>query len=542
VNSEAGPSAPAIELIGVDKSFGPVHANKNVNLSVERGVIHGIVGENGAGKSTLMSILLGEHPEHLRVEGSVTHQGTMSHLPQEPVAGGLGVEPIGLSHVLSARGLDQLDADMQRARHELAADPTDETIERFTALEEKFRELGGYEAESEVSRLAAGLGLKEDLLLEDLDSLSGGQRRRVDLMRVLYEEPTTMVLDEPTNHLDKAAKRWLFEELDRFGGTVLVISHDLPLLDKSIDRVLALREGQLREYKGNYTKFLQLEEERRLSEEKLAAHQDEQIDRLSTLADSMRGQTAKRARLAKVLDRKVEKLQDNRVEVTKKERKVTFKLPIPPRSGDVPMTVEHVAVSYGSLKVLKDVNFITRRGDRIVIVGRNGAGKSSMLRCLAGTQQSSKGVVRFGANVTVGYFAQENEQLDFDKSVLGNLENATVVTEVQRRSLLGAFGIKGSAAHQMPATLSGGERAKLALAILASSDANLLLLDEPTNNLDPASVVALGDMMHKWKGTIVAVSHERGFVETLEPTHAVLLPEEYFDLWHDEYMDLIEQR
>jgi ATPase subunit of ABC transporter with duplicated ATPase domains len=513
-----------------------------VSFTVGNGEKVGLVGRNGAGKSTLLSVLLGHHPEHLRVAGEVKHQGTLSHLPQEPVAGGLGVEPIGLSHVLSARGLDQLDADMQHARHELAASPTEETIERFTALEEQFRERGGYEAESEVSRLAAGLGLEEDLLLEDLNSLSGGQRRRVDLMRVLYEMPETMVLDEPTNHLDKSAKRWLFDELERFRGTVLVISHDLPLLDKSIDRVLALREGQLREYKGNYSKFLQLEEERRLSEEKLASHQDQQIDRLSKLADSMRGQTEKRARLAKVLDRKVVKLQDNRVEVTKKEKKVTFKLPLPPRSGDVPMTVEHVAVRYGSLHVLKDVNFITRRGDRIVIVGKNGAGKSSMLRCLAGTQKIQTGVVKFGANVKVGYFAQENEQLDFDKTVLGNLDNATVVTEVQRRSLLGAFGLKGSAAHQMPGTLSGGERAKLALAMLASSDSNLLLLDEPTNNLDPASVLALGEMMRQWKGTIVAVSHERGFVEALEPTHAVLLPEELFDLWDDQYMDLIEQR
>jgi ATPase subunit of ABC transporter with duplicated ATPase domains len=513
-----------------------------VSFTVGNGEKVGLVGRNGAGKSTLLSVLLGHHPEHLRVAGEVKHQGTLSHLPQEPVAGGLGVEPIGLSHVLSARGLDQLDADMQHARHELAASPTEETIERFTALEEQFRERGGYEAESEVSRLAAGLGLEEDLLLEDLNSLSGGQRRRVDLMRVLYEMPETMVLDEPTNHLDKSAKRWLFDELERFRGTVLVISHDLPLLDKSIDRVLALREGQLREYKGNYSKFLQLEEERRLSEEKLASHQDQQIDRLSKLAVSMRGQTEKRARLAKVLDRKVVKLQDNRVEVTKKEKKVTFKLPLPPRSGDVPMTVEHVAVRYGSLHVLKDVNFITRRGDRIVIVGKNGAGKSSMLRCLAGTQKIQTGVVKFGANVKVGYFAQENEQLDFDKTVLGNLDNATVVTEVQRRSLLGAFGLKGSAAHQMPGTLSGGERAKLALAILASSDSNLLLLDEPTNNLDPASVLALGEMMRQWKGTIVAVSHERGFVEALEPTHAVLLPEELFDLWDDQYMDLIEQR
>jgi ATPase subunit of ABC transporter with duplicated ATPase domains len=513
-----------------------------VSFTVGNGEKVGLVGRNGAGKTTLLSVLLGNTPEHLRITGTVQRQGTLSHLPQEPVAGGLGVEPIGLSHVLSARGLDQIDADMQHARHALAADPTEETIERFTSLEETFRERGGYEAESEVARLADGLGLAEQLLLEDLNSLSGGQRRRVDLMRVLYEQPETMVLDEPTNHLDKVAKGWLFDELEQFRGTVLVISHDLPLLDKSIDRVLALRDGQLREYKGNYTKFLQQEETRRLGEEKLGAHQDEQIARMKTLADSMRGQTEKRARLAKVLDRKVVKLQDSHVEVTKKERKVVFKLPHPPRSGDVPMTVEHVAVRYGSMEVLRDVNFITRRGDRILIVGKNGAGKSSLLRCLAGTQKVQTGVVRFGANVTVGYFAQEHEQLDFAKSVLDHLENATVVTEVQRRALLGAFGLKGSAAYQMPATLSGGERAKLAIAILAASDANLLLLDEPTNNLDPASVEALGLMMHQWKGTIVAVSHERPFVEALNPTHAVLLPEEYFDLWRDDYMDLIERR
>jgi ATPase subunit of ABC transporter with duplicated ATPase domains len=513
-----------------------------VSFTVGNGEKVGLVGRNGAGKSTLLAVILGSHPEYLRITGTVTIQGSVGYLPQEPVPGGLGVEPIGLSHVLSARGIDRLDADMQHARHELAAHPNDDTIARFTSLEEEFRERGGYEAESEVARLADGLGLDQGLLLEDLDSLSGGQRRRVDLMRVLYEQPQTMVLDEPTNHLDKAAKRWLFDELEAFRGTVLVISHDLPLLDKAIDRVLALRDGQLREYRGNYTKFLALEQERRLSEEKIAAHQDEKIEQFSRLADSMRGQTAKRARLAKVLDRRVEKLKDTRIEVTKKETKVVFRLPPPPRSGDVPMTVEHLRVVYGSLEVLRDVNFITRRGDRILIVGRNGAGKSSLLRCLAGTQRASGGEVRFGANVTVGYFAQENEQLDFSKTVLGNLDNSTVESDVQRRSMLGAFGLKGSAALQMPATLSGGERAKLALAVLASSKANLLLLDEPTNNLDPASVEALGEMMRTWKGTIVAVSHERGFAEALEPTHAVLLPEEYFDLWDDDYMELIEQR
>jgi ATPase subunit of ABC transporter with duplicated ATPase domains len=513
-----------------------------VSFTVGNGEKVGLVGRNGAGKSTLLSVLLQYQPEHLRISGTVQHQGTVGHLPQEPVPGGMGVEPIGLSHVLSARGLDRIDADMQQARKDLASDPTEENIARFTDLEEQFRERGGYEAEAEVARLAAGLGLQEEFLLEDLESLSGGQRRRVDLMRVLYEEPETMVLDEPTNHLDKAAKRWLFDELEKFRGTLLVISHDLPLLDKAIDRVLALRDGQLREYRGNYTKFLQLEEERTLREEKVAQGQDAKIDQFKNLANSMRGQTASRARLAKVLDRKVEKLEENRVEVTKREKKVVFRLPEPPRSGDVPMTAEHLNVTYSTNPVLKDVNFITRRGDRIVIVGRNGAGKSSLLRCLAGTQDAQQGVVTFGANVTVGYFAQENEQIDFNKTVLGNLDSSTVETEVQRRSMLGAFGLKGDAAHQNPRTLSGGERAKLALAILASSNANLLLLDEPTNNLDPASVEALGEMMRQWKGTIVAVSHERGFVEALEPTHAVLLPEEYFDIWDEDYMDLIEQR
>ncbi len=513
-----------------------------VSFSVGDGEKVGLVGRNGAGKSTLLAVLLGARADHLRISGTVQIQGSLAHLPQEPVPRGLGVEAIGLSHVLSARGLDALDAQMQQARHDLAASATEETIERFTTLEAEFRERGGYEAESEVSRLAAGLGLAEDLLLEDIDSLSGGQRRRVDLMRVLYERPDIMVLDEPTNHLDRAAKGWLFDELDRFEGTVLVISHDLPLLDKAIDRVLSLREGQLREYRGNYSKFLAQEAAQIESEEKLARAQDAQIHRLKTLADSMRGQTEKRARLAKVLDRKVERLRDDRVEVTKRERTVRFALPVPPRSGDVAMTVEHVGVAYGAHRVLRDVGFISRREDRIVIVGRNGAGKTSLLRCLAGVQLAQAGAVHFGANVVVGYFAQEHEQLDFDKSVLSHLDGATVKGDLERRKLLGAFGLKGSAVHQLPGTLSGGERAKLALAILAASNANLLLLDEPTNNLDPASVEALGTMMRSWRGTIVAVSHERGFVEALEPTHAVLLPEEFFDLWREDYMDLIERR
>ncbi len=511
-------------------------------FSIGDGEKVGIVGRNGAGKSTLLAVLRGTTPGHVRVGGSVVTQGRVSHLPQEPVSGGLGVDPIGLSHVLSARGLDALDAEVHHARHAMAEDPTDETIERFTSLEAEFAARGGYEAESEVGRLAAGLGLPEALLLEDLSSLSGGQRRRVDLMRVLYEQPDVLVLDEPTNHLDAAAKRWLFEEIERFAGTVLVISHDLPLLDRVIDRVLALRDGQLRDYRGTYSDYLRQDEERRRSEQKLAAAESAEIHRLRTLADSMRGQTAKRARKAKVLDRRVERLEADRTTVRTRERTVTFRLPAPPRSGDVPFTVEHLAVRYGSHRVLRDTSFITRRGDRILIVGRNGAGKSSLLRCLVGVQEAQGGTVRLGANVTLGYFAQEYEQLDFTRTVFEHLQSTTMPSDVQRRALLGAFGLPGAAAEQLPASLSGGERAKLSLALLAASRANVLVLDEPTNNLDPASVDALGKVLRSWHGTIIAVSHELAFVERLEPTHAVLLPDEHFDLWRDEYLDLIEQR
>jgi ATPase subunit of ABC transporter with duplicated ATPase domains len=501
-----------------------------------------VVGRNGVGKSSLVSAVVGGPSAHLSFSGEIGVTGSLGYLPQVPVRGGLGTDPSAFAHVLSARGLDALDVELSRARRRMAEEPTAEHIERFSSAEERFRTLGGYDAESTLAQMAEGLGLPQELLFDDVDSLSGGQRRRLDLMRVLFGGPDVMVLDEPTNHLDVPSKRWLMDQLERFGGALLLVSHDLKLLDRSITKVLNLANGRLTEFRGTYSGFRTQAAQRLVHQERLAVRQEREIARLSSLADSMRASTERRARIAKSLDKRVARLEQAKTPRARRERTVRFTLPVPPRSGDTALDVSDLSVSYDGLGVLRGVTMALARGDRAVVVGRNGAGKSSLLRCLAGVQEPSGGGVALGHNVALGYFAQEHEQVDLEKRAIDNVDDTVLPTEGERRSLLGSFGLSGGLALQPAATLSGGERAKLALAMLAAGWANLLVLDEPTNNLDPASVEAVGRMLAAWPGTILVVSHDRAFVEALEPTRALLLPAERFDFWREEYLDLVELR
>jgi ATPase subunit of ABC transporter with duplicated ATPase domains len=515
---------------------------RDASFLVADGEKVGLVGRNGTGKSTLISVLVGAPDPEVRHTGELKTLGEVGFLPQVPIPVGLGREPLGFSHVLSAKGLDVLDDELHLARAALAEDPTSEAIERFTSLEEAYRTLGGYEAEGAMARLADGLGLRQDLLFEDIESLSGGQRRRVDLVRLLFGQPEIMILDEPTNHLDVSAKRWLMEELASFGGTMLVISHDLDLLDRSIDKVLHLHDGRLTEYKGNYSRFTAKLAENQALAAKASAHEEREIKRLSQLADSMRGQTEKRAKTAKAIDRRVDRIKSSRTEVVRSEKKVRLKLPTPVRSGDIPISVESLSVTYGTNTVLKRIRLHAQRGDKIAVVGKNGAGKSSLLRCLAGVQTPTGGTITMGTNVHLGYFAQEHEQIDLDARSLDNVDDTVLTQEAERRALLGSFGLSGAAMEQEAGSLSGGERAKLGLAMLSAGRSNLLILDEPTNNLDPASVEAVGHMFSRWEGTIIVVSHEPAFVEALQPTHCLRLPEERFDFWREEDLDVVAMR
>jgi ATPase subunit of ABC transporter with duplicated ATPase domains len=317
------------------------------------------------------------------------------------------------------------------------------------------------------------------------------------------------------------------------------VSHDLMLLDKAITRILHLDDAELAEYKGTYSQY---RESRAKDEERLArvaARQQAEISRLSTLAESMRHQTVKRARIAKSLDSRVERMKGQAVSGPSRERRIRVKLPEPPHAGRVVLVVEGLAKGYGGPPVFEDVGFDLGRGERLLVMGLNGAGKTSLLRILAGESQADDGEVRLGTGVSMGYYAQEHEGISPGRQVLAHMEEMTTAPPQQLRSMLGMFDLTGEIAFQDAGTLSGGEKTKLALAQLVAGRHNLLLLDEPTNNLDPPSREAVGRALADWPGSMVIVSHDRDFVEALAPDRVLMMPDATLDFWADELLDLV---
>jgi len=496
----------------------------------------GLVGRNGAGKTTLLRTLSGTRQP---ASGKVVLTGALGFLPQDPrVDTGRIDEPV-MTYVLSSRGLDERQRELEALREAMEHDHGERAVARYAAAEEQFRIEGGYRAEADVHRMLAGLGMGADRATLPLGVLSGGERRRVELARILFGGTDTLILDEPTNHLDVDARDWLLGYLRSYRGAMLVVSHDLGLLDQAITRVLHLDDGTLRDYKGTYSQYLvsRAQDEERLS--KLAARQEAEIGRLSTLADKMRGQSVKRARTAKSIDKRVDRLSTQAVTPIRTAKSVRYKFPDPPHCGRDVLDVRGLAKSFGPRTIWDDVSFGLERGERLLVLGLNGAGKTTLLRALAGVEPLDAGTVTFGHGVSVGYYAQEHEGITSGRRVLDHLRDGMLATETERRSALGTFGLAGDVAHQDAGTLSGGEKTKLALTQLVAARHNLLLLDEPTNNLDPPSRTAVAAALGAWPGTIVLVSHDPEFVEALTPDRCLLLPDGDLDYWSSELLELV---
>ncbi len=531
------------------------------NLSVEVGGRHvvegatftvsprdkvGIVGRNGAGKTSLFKVLGGEAEA---TQGSVVRKGGFGYLPQDPRIGGVHDSRRAITHVLSGREIDDQITRIEKLRIAMEESPSDEAVARYSKAEETFRVNGGYAAESEARAIAAGLGLGQDRMELELGVLSGGERRRVELARILFAGSDVLCLDEPTNHLDIDAKQWLLGFLRQYRGALLVISHDLELLDEAITRVLHLDRpnegdtGHLIEYRGTYTQYVSARAEDERRQAKLAAQQEREIARMQKVVDRF-GAKATKAAMAHNMEKRIARLESDRVNAPDKGRRIEVRFPEPPPCGVTVVTVAELCKGYGGPSVFEDVGFDLGRGERLLERGLTGAGKTTMLRILAGELTADLGNVEFGYQVEAGYYAQEHDNLDPDRSLLDNLRGSVPsgvgLTETQLRGLLGMFGLSGDKVMQTSGTLSGGEKTKLALAMLMTGRNNLLLLDEPTNNLDPASREAVGDALSEWPGAMILVSHDTEFVERLSPTKVLLLPDADVDYFNDEWLELVE--
>jgi ATPase subunit of ABC transporter with duplicated ATPase domains len=519
-------------------------------LRVQPGDRIGLVGRNGAGKTTAMRVLAGEGEPYT---GAVSTTGGVGYLPQDPREGDLSVS--AKDRVLSARGLDQLLRDMEKAQarmSELVDGDQHGAVRDYGRIEERFAALGGYAAEGEAARICAHLGLPERVLDQSVSTLSGGQRRRVELARILFAasdgggggapSATTLLLDEPTNHLDADSIAWLRSFLSAHEGGLVIISHDTELLAAVVNKVWVLdaTRAEVDVYNVGWRRYLEAraaDEKRRRRER---ANAEKKAAALHLQAAKM-GAKATKAVAAKNMARRADQLLADLEPERRKDRVARIRFPTPAPCGRTPLTANGLVKGYGSLEVFSGVDLAVDRGTKVVVLGLNGAGKTTLLRLLAGVEEPDSGDVVDGHGLRMGYFAQEHDTLDMAATVWQNVRHSSPDTpEQQLRTLLGAFMFSGEQLDQPAGTLSGGERTRLALAGLVSSAANVLLLDEPTNNLDPASREQVLDALRHFAGAVVLVTHDPGAVEALSPDRVIVLPEGTEDHWSADYLDLVQ--
>jgi ATPase subunit of ABC transporter with duplicated ATPase domains len=531
-----------LQVKGLRVDVGGVTLIDGVTFTVRAGEKVGLVGRNGAGKTSMLKVIGGANTA---ARGSVNFDGGLGYLPQDPRLDMVPDDVTALRHVLSGRGLDEALDRIDKLQVAMEADPTDRAIERYTRAIERFRMDGGYSAESEVRRLAAGIGLADEKLDLPLGVLSGGQRRRVEVVRILFAGSDVLLLDEPTNHLDADAKVWMLDFLRGYRGALIVISHDLDLLDEAITRVIHLDRdadtstGEMHEYKGTYSQYVKAREADEVRQAKQIAMQAKEVERLQNIVDRF-GAKATKAAMAHSIEKRIDRLKEAGPQSRTARKVLKLRLPDPPHSARTVMEVADLAVSYPGLDVFEDVTFDAGRGDRVLVMGLNGAGKTSLLRVLADVTEPVMGTVRWGMGVSVGYYAQEHEGIRSGATLVDHMQEAAPnLGAGEHRALLGMFGIVGDKVFQDASTLSGGEKTKLALAQLVGGKHNVLLLDEPTNNLDPGSRTAVADALSGWGGTLIVVSHDAEFVEALQPDRALLMPDGDVDHWHDDFLELV---
>lgn len=504
-----------IQLDSVSKRHGSQILFVDASLAVYRGDRVGLVGPNGAGKSTVFRLLVGQElPDagQVNIERGVVLGYFDQSVGEMSGKSALEATISGAGEVADMRReLSTLEAAMADPEQ---ADQLDELVERFGAVQARFDELDGYALESRAQEVLSGLGFDADMIAGDVSRLSGGWKMRVALARVLLARPDVLLLDEPTNHLDIESIIWLEGFLKAFGGGLVITSHDKAFLNRIATRIVDIDGGEMIAYSGNYDFYRQQYAQRQEQQAAQFARQQAMLAKEQAFIDRFKARASHAAQVQSRV-KKVEKIE--KISPPRTRKIVEFDFRAPPRSGDDVVELKGVSKSYGKKVIYTNLSLLVRRQERLCVMGVNGAGKSTLLKLVAGTTTPDVGEVKLGANVKLGYFAQHAmEVLDPSQTVLTTVQNTFPTANLGVvRTLLGAFGFSGDTVEKSCSVLSGGEKARLVLAIMLFDPPNLLILDEPTNHLDIETKETLVKALSKFEGTLLFVSHDRSFLSAL---------------------------
>jgi len=519
---------------GLAKSYGAQDVFWDVSFRIARGDRIALVGPNGVGKTTLLKLIAGlEAPTAGRIHRA--RRLRIGYLPQEAELAGhrtLRQEMLTVFADLRAQ-----EAELRRLEREMA-DPArrDRALKRYGKLLEEFELAGGYDFEHRIDRVLTGLGFREDEHRYPLAILSGGQKTRALLAKLLLQEPDLLLLDEPTNHLDLAAMEWLEDYLSEWKGSFVVAAHDRYFLDKLVERVWELEFGRLEQYPGNYSRYVQLRAER--LERREAEYRAQQEYIAKTEAFIRRYRAGQRAREARGRQKRLAHLQ--RLERPRRARTMKLSIETNLRGGDLVLTTKDLAVGYRTA-LFTCPDLCLRRGERAALVGPNGSGKTTFLKTIVGQVRPLRGEVRLGHSVRVGYLAQAHEGLNRDNTILEEILEVRNLPLQRARTFLGRFLFSGDDVFKRVGDLSGGERSRVALARLTLEGANFLLLDEPTNQLDIPSREVLEEVLADFEGTILLVSHDRYLINALA-TQVWIIEDGGLNVYQGDYADYLKRR
>lgn len=518
-----------MNIKNLSMSFGLQEIFDDVTITIKDKEKVGIIGMNGAGKSTFFKLIMGElEPDNGRI---ILKPGVrIGFLPQVISDEIPSMEISVFDYLLEGRPIKKLENELAKAYNQASIETDEQKIKyimkQIGKLQEKLEYYEVYNAENILLKIVTGMNIDSELLDMKLCNLSGGQKSKIAFARLLYSNPEILLLDEPTNHLDIDSKDYIINYLKNYNGTILVISHDIDFLDQVTTQTLYVDKGthKMELFPGNYEKYMKIRNERLKTQERIYDKQTKEEEKLKRIIAKYIGGNEKKAKIAKDRQKKLARLEENKVVLEKKQKTTRFKIKINHPSGVVPLKVDNLRFGYKEDHILIDnLTFDLGRGEKFLIVGENGVGKSTLLKLIVGQLTPLLGSIIINDKTEIGYYAQEHELLDNEKIILENFSEFNLSTK-DLRAFLGNFLFTGDDVYKKVSYLSPGERSRVALAKLALTGANFLILDEPTNHLDPETQKIIAETFKDYEGTMLVVSHNPEFVDNLGIERMLMLP------------------